>query len=201
MAFFDYYQLLQVDPRADRATIKRAFRRLARQFHPDVAGAAATAHFQQLNEAYRVLLDPEQRRAYDQVWSQHQPQQQRQMKSSRSQLDDRIVVQVTSRSPQSDASAQERAEGLQRIRQALRSQRLGEAVASAESLQRRFPEAEDVIHIAAMAYYRYGNSLITLGKPDQARAYLHKARETEPHNRELAFEIQRDLQRLASQVP
>ncbi|NJK61469.1 MAG: J domain-containing protein [Synechococcaceae cyanobacterium SM2_3_1] len=199
MAFLDYYQLLQVDPRADRAMIKKAFRRLARQFHPDLAGAAATAHFQQLNEAYRVLQDPEQRRVYDQVWSTHQ--QRPQVKSSRSQLDDRIVVQVTSHSSQSDPSDRERTEALQRIRQALRAQRLGEAVASADSLQRRFPDAEDVIHVAALAYYRYGNRLITLGKPAQARAYLHKARDIEPHNRELAFEIQRDLQRLASQVP
>ncbi len=199
MAFLDYYQILQVDPRADQTTIKQAFRRLARQFHPDIAGAAATAHFQQLNEAYRVLLDPEQRCAYDQVWSEHQQQL---VKSARSRLHDhRIVVQVSSRPPQPDPSAQERTEGLHRIRQALRLQRFGEAIASAESLQRRFPDAEDVTHIAALAYYRYGNSLILLGQPDQARAYLYKARDTEPHNRELAFEIQRDLQRLASQVP
>jgi curved DNA-binding protein CbpA len=198
MAFLDYYQILQVNPEADRAMIKRAFRSLARQFHPDVAGAAATAHFQQLNEAYRVLQDPEQRRAYDQVWAQHQQRPQR--KSSRSQLDPRVVVQVTSRSSQAHSSLQEHAEGLERIRQALRSQRLGEAVANGESLLRRFPDADDVIHLAALAFYRYGNSLIQRGKPDQARAYLHKARDMEPHNRELAFEIQRDLQRLASQV-
>jgi hypothetical protein len=61
----DYYALLQVAQDADLATIRLAFRRLARLYHPDVAGTGSLAQMQQLNAAYRVLSDPDQRRSYD----------------------------------------------------------------------------------------------------------------------------------------
>jgi DnaJ domain len=61
----DYYALLQVPHDADVATVRLAFRRLARMYHPDVAGSGSLTHMQQLNAAYRVLCDPELRRAYD----------------------------------------------------------------------------------------------------------------------------------------
>lgn len=61
----DYYALLEVSPEADEATIRLAFRRLARRYHPDVAGIGSLAHMQRLNEAYRVLGDPDRRRVYD----------------------------------------------------------------------------------------------------------------------------------------
>ena len=61
----DYYALLQVPQDADLATIRLAFRRLARLYHPDVAGTGSLAQMQQLNAAYRVLCDPVLRRTYD----------------------------------------------------------------------------------------------------------------------------------------
>src|SRR5215467_5095423 len=61
----DYYALLQVAQDADLATIRLAFRRLARLYHPDVAGTGSLAQMQQLNAAYRILSDPDQRRSYD----------------------------------------------------------------------------------------------------------------------------------------
>jgi hypothetical protein len=61
----DYYALLQIPHDADAATVRLAFRRLARLYHPDVAGSGSLARMQQLNAAYRVLCDPAQRRAYD----------------------------------------------------------------------------------------------------------------------------------------
>jgi WD40 repeat protein len=61
----DYYALLQVAQDADLATIRLAFRRLARLYHPDVAGTGSLARMQQLNAAYRVLSDPDERRNYD----------------------------------------------------------------------------------------------------------------------------------------
>jgi WD40 repeat protein len=61
----DYYALLAVPQDADLATIRLAFRRLARLYHPDVAGTGSLERMQQLNAAYRVLSDPELRRTYD----------------------------------------------------------------------------------------------------------------------------------------
>jgi DnaJ-class molecular chaperone len=64
--FKDYYKILGVDRTADAKTIKSAYRRLARKFHPDVAkGKDTGARFKEINEAYEVLSDPEKRRRYD----------------------------------------------------------------------------------------------------------------------------------------
>ena len=64
--FKDYYRILGVDRKADDKTIKSAFRRLARKYHPDVAKTKdATERFKEINEAYEVLSDPEKRRRYD----------------------------------------------------------------------------------------------------------------------------------------
>jgi tetratricopeptide (TPR) repeat protein len=63
----DYYSILQVAPEATQSEIKRAFRRLVRQCHPDLnpQDPAAAARFQQISQAYSVLSDPQQRTTYD----------------------------------------------------------------------------------------------------------------------------------------
>src|SRR3954471_9293709 len=61
----DYYALLGVEANADDDALRRAWRQLAARWHPDRAGAAATATFQQLSAAYTVLSDPAARAAYD----------------------------------------------------------------------------------------------------------------------------------------
>jgi DnaJ-class molecular chaperone len=64
--FKDYYKILGVDRKADDKTIKSAYRRLARKYHPDVAKTKdATDRFKEISEAYEVLSDPEKRRRYD----------------------------------------------------------------------------------------------------------------------------------------
>jgi DnaJ-class molecular chaperone len=77
MDFKDYYQTLGVAKTASEAEIKKAFRKLARESHPDLhAGdAAKEARFKDVNEAYEVLGDPEKRRKYDELganWRQYE---------------------------------------------------------------------------------------------------------------------------------
>jgi len=71
----DYFKVLGLERGADADAIKKAFRRLARQYHPDVnpGDASAEARFKEISEAYEVLSDPEKRRRYEQFgqyWSQ-----------------------------------------------------------------------------------------------------------------------------------
>lgn len=61
----DYYEVLQVSPRADRETIERVFRHLANRYHPDNRDSGDADKFAQLVEAHTVLSDPEQRATFD----------------------------------------------------------------------------------------------------------------------------------------
>lgn len=64
----DYYEVLGVDKSADEAAIKKAYRTLAKKYHPDVnpGDAEAEKKFKEASEAYAVLSDPEKKRQYDQ---------------------------------------------------------------------------------------------------------------------------------------
>ncbi|MEJ2389573.1 MAG: DnaJ C-terminal domain-containing protein [Chromatiaceae bacterium] len=67
MEFKDYYQTMGVARDATQDQIKRAYRKLARKYHPDVSKEPdAEARFKEVGEAYEVLKDPEKRAAYDQ---------------------------------------------------------------------------------------------------------------------------------------
>jgi curved DNA-binding protein len=72
MEFKDYYAKLGLDKSASPEDIKRAYRKLARKYHPDVSKEPdAEAQFKDVAEAYEVLKDPERRAAYDAVGSQY----------------------------------------------------------------------------------------------------------------------------------
>ena len=64
--FKDYYKILDVDRSASKEEIQKAFRKLARKYHPDVSKSPdAETRFKEINEAYEVLKDPDKRKRYD----------------------------------------------------------------------------------------------------------------------------------------
>ena len=75
MAYLDYYKILGIKRDATQEEIKKAYRRLAKKFHPDLNkdDPQAKSRFQEINEANEVLSDPEKRRRYDEYgenWKQ-----------------------------------------------------------------------------------------------------------------------------------
>jgi curved DNA-binding protein len=76
LQFKDYYQTLGVPREATAEDVKKAFRKLARRYHPDLSKEAnAEARMKEINEAYAVLSDPEKRAAYDAIGRGYQPGQ------------------------------------------------------------------------------------------------------------------------------
>jgi curved DNA-binding protein len=73
MKYKDYYQHLQIPREASQDDIKKAYRKLARKYHPDVSKEKdAEERFKEINEAYQTLSDPEKRAAYDRL-GRHRP--------------------------------------------------------------------------------------------------------------------------------
>jgi curved DNA-binding protein len=77
MEYKDYYDILGVSKSADQQELKKAYRKLARQYHPDTnpGDAQAVERFKEINEAYEVLSDPDKRGKYDQFgreWQRYQ---------------------------------------------------------------------------------------------------------------------------------
>src|SRR3984885_5961295 len=77
MQYKDYYEVLGVARGADADAVKRAYRKLARKYHPDVSKEKnAGSKFKEVQEAYEVLRDTEKRAAYDQLGRDYRPGQQ-----------------------------------------------------------------------------------------------------------------------------
>lgn len=89
-----------------------------------------------------------------------------------------------------------KSQSYQQLQQFLKQQRFPRAVALTEGLAQRLPQDAEVRQWQAITYQRFGRHLISSRQSDKARVYLKKALRTDPHNKSLWYEVERDFRRI-----
>lgn len=187
----DCYRTLGLRSGASHQDIKVAYRRLARQYHPDVNEGDQESHlkFIEVTAAYKHLLE-------------HIPAD----AATTTPKPTGVKVTVTSASPPpsvvqfspelSDMDRRLKQHSYDQLQLLLKTHRFPRAIALVEGLAQRLPEDIEVRQWQAITYQRWGRQLIQDRQYDKARVYLKKALKTDPHNRALWSEVEREFQRL-----
>jgi tetratricopeptide (TPR) repeat protein len=212
MDLADCYRLLGLRTGASYEAIKASYRRLARQYHPDANPdnqQQAQDKFIQLTDAYKQLINAV-------------PPPPKKVAPLRSEP--KVKFTVTPKSPSQSSSTQPKASAppaaarksppiefnpelsftdrqlkensYEQLQQFLRGQRYPRAIALVEGLAQRMPNDIEVRQWQAITYQRFGRYLIGQKEGDKARVYLKKALRTDPHNKSLWYEVDRDFRRL-----
>lgn len=179
------YRLLELPLGATLVEIKASYRRLARQYHPDINPGDRTANekFVALATAYKVLIESAQPSPPEEV----------------TPLAPKIKVTTRpapSSPPLSVAEQKLKNDYHQQLEQLWKYQKFPKAIALAEALAQRLPYDKEVKSWQAVAYWHWGSYLINHKQPDKARIFLKKALKTDPHNRQLWSQVDKDFRRL-----
>jgi len=208
------YRLLGLSRNASLEDIKLSYRRLARKYHPDLNqdDPSATEKFRLVQQAYQILKDVELGVIPRQTSpapanpqpSKPTPEKPKNPPKTADKVPDKVKVEVRSRDVRqkvdpiaSDPELRLRLDTLRHLQDLLKQRRYIVAIAVAEGMKERFPKSPEVIHWLAVTYHRWGNELILKSRWREAEIFLQKALNTDPNNRELAFEVKRDLERIA----
>lgn len=213
MHLSECYRLLGVPRNATLDDIKVAYRRLARKYHPDVNQNDPTTidKFRLVQEAYKMLKDSDQEdlskelfaknKATSTARSQPAAPPPKASPSKPTQPHPKIKIEVKQVNNQvdpinSDPELKLKLDMLRRVQDLLKQKKYVVAIAVVEGMSERFPTSPEVIHWKAVTYHRWSSELILVGKLREAEIYLNKALNTDPKNRELSFEVKRDLERV-----
>jgi curved DNA-binding protein CbpA len=213
MDFGDCYRVLGLRSGASFVDIKTSYRRLAQQYHPDInpGDKKAQDKFIALTEAYKLLLTvvpPEE------MAQQRSSQSQEKAAQSTNTARPEPVVTVTQEKPTPKAPPKStpkpppkppnlveieqrlKWKTYEQLQRFLKERRFPQAIALAEALAERLPEDAEVRQWQAIAYQIWGRALIAEKQLLKARIYLKKALKTDPNNKSLSQEVQRDFQKL-----
>lgn len=199
MNLADCYRLLELSPGASFAEIKASYRRLARQYHPDVnlSDRQAEDKFIALTEAYKMLLDAVQQEAAANLNKQPPQNQQHQVATPQQVVTIRRKEKPAAKIPQlTETEKQFKRGAYEQLQQLLKYQRFPKAIALVENLAQRLPQDPEVRSWQASVYQRWGRELVNKKQLDKARIYLKKALKVDPHNRSLWSEVERDFRRI-----
>lgn len=193
------YRLLGLSSTAGLEEIKASYRRLARQYHPDFneGNPQAQNHFIRLTEAYQCLKDifPAQEIKLPNIqetninsrkkapnYSQKNP------KSNYKQPFSRVNY-----AQNSDQDQLLKWQCYEKLREIMKEKRFARAIALVEGLSYRLPFDPEVRQWQAIVYQHKGRQLLQETQPEKAKTYFNKALRTDPYNRLLVAEIQKDL--------
>jgi len=197
MNLADYYHLLGLKSGASPAEIKASYRRLARQYHPDInpGNQNAQERFVELTEAYKFLLSV--------VKQPRESHTSSQLEDADTLWHSSPTVKVTRKEtpkqatpPLSEVEQQMKWSSYEQLQQLLKTRRFARAIALIEGLAQRIPQDPEVRQWQAITYQCWGHQLVNEKQLDKARNYLKKALRTDPHNRSLWAEVERDFRRI-----
>jgi len=198
----DCYRLLGLRDGASTAEVKASYRRLARQYHPDVNSGDKLAQekFIAVTEAYKFLLSVVTPGESDRVSTPPQTgtggsENQEVWKSPPPPP----TTKVTRKQPSvelSEVEQQLKWNSYEHLQQLLKYRRFARAIALVEGLAQRIPQDPEVRQWQAIAYSSWGRHLVNERQLDKARIYLKKALRTDPHNRSLWAQVERDFRRI-----
>ncbi|MEG4849769.1 DnaJ domain-containing protein [Microcoleus sp. B5-D4] len=204
MDIADYYRQLGLRSGASLSQVKASYRQLARQYHPDVnpGNEQAKNKFIAITEAYKFLVKiaphnvAESKVANSTVPPTATPPDQGVKAQPQPVKVTRKEAAVQSNADLSPVEQKLKQDAYFELQQLLKYQRFPRAIALIEGLAQRVPEDLEVRQWQAIAYQRWGRHLIGEKQVDKARIYLKKAVKTDPHNRALWAEVERDFRRL-----
>jgi len=206
MNLADCYRVLGLRSGASFEDVKLSYRRLARQYHPDTNpdDQQAKEKFIEVTAAYKFLMativpSHESTSAATTSPTAQKPGK----KSATSKTASKTKVKVTRKEPRiqfnpelSPLERQLKQESYSQLQQLLRDQRFPRAVALVEGLADRLPKDPEVNQWKAIAYQRWGRQLVDQRQIAKARLYLKKALKTDPHNRSLWAEVEKEFRRI-----
>ena len=206
MNLADCYRLLGLMYGASTAEVKASYRRLARRCHPDVNSGDKFAQdkFIELTEAYKILLSAIKLSRSNEVSSPSQT-----VTATGEPFNGNVsqspppATKVTRKPPSaqcypplSAVEKQLKLTSYEQLQQLLKCRRFARAIALVEGLSQRIPQDPEVRQWKAIAYQTWGRHLVNERQLDKARIFLKKALHTDPHNRSLWAEIERDFRRI-----
>jgi curved DNA-binding protein CbpA len=210
MDITECYRILQLTSTASLEDVKASYRRLARHLHPDVNpnNAQAQEQFIRVTNAYKKLLSVVPAQSFASSAPSPKPPSpkpevkvtvERSPQPSPPPPSPQTPPQAASKTPEtapptpSLAEIKLKKDAYRQLEDFIKTKRFPRAIALIEALREKLPKDPEVIQWQAIIYQRWGRQLITERKLNQARAYLKKALSTDPHNKSLWSEVERDF--------
>lgn len=189
MGLADHYRTLGLRTGASFEDVKSAYRKLARKYHPDVNpdDQRAQDRFIKVTKAYEALLEV------------FQPDAAAEAESAPDSVEEEPSP-VQTNPGLSDHEQKLKQDSYRQLQTLFKQQKYPRAIALVEGLAQRITHDSEVRQWQAITYQRWGRELIGQGQLAKARIYLDKALKTDPLNKSLWVEINRDFQSLEQKL-